>query len=202
VILAVGALGGLPGGGITGCGPGDVAPPLPNATVATGVEAVGVGWSAAAATLRLGAGPAQAGEVAVVKEESGRPPLEITATRSDWDLHARTAHFEGDVNVRRGDVDLRCATLDVRYADADRIESVRASGSVEVRRGARTATAAQADLVGATGRLTLTGSPRLSEGPNTLVGRSIVLWLDDERATCEGAGGEPCRLVVDGSALK
>ena len=26
--------------------------------------------------------------------------------------------------------------------------------------------------------------------------------LDDERATCEGASGEPCRLVVEGSALR
>jgi lipopolysaccharide export system protein LptA len=181
--------------------------------VATGVEAVGPGWSAAAATLRLGSATAEAADVAVVKTADGRPPLEITAARSTWDLRARTAHFEGNVLVRRGPVDLHCAALDVRYADADHIDRVLASGGVSVQHGSRTASAAQAELMGATGRITLTGSPRLSEGPNTLVGATIVLWLDDERATCEGGPAEagaagtvgaeasPCRLVVDGAAL-
>jgi lipopolysaccharide export system protein LptA len=71
-----------------------------------------------------------------------------------------------------------------------------------VTRGERAATSAKAELEGATGRITMTGEPRLSEGPNTLAGDRIVLWLDDERATCEGAAGAPCRLVVEGSALK
>ena len=35
-----------------------------------------------------------------------------------------------------------------------------------------------------------------------LEGARIVLFLDDERARCEGAEGAPCRLVVDGTALR
>lgn len=188
--------------GLLGCAPPRDAAPLPTAVVATGVEAVGDGWSAAAATLRLGASTAEASEPAVVRTSDGKPPLEIVAERSEWDLAARTARFSGAVVVKRGGVELRCATLDVRYAGADRIDTVVATGDVRVRQGDRTASAATAELVGATGEIALTGGPRLAEGPNTLHGARIVLWLDDERATCEGASGEPCRLVVEGSALR
>ncbi len=187
---------------LAACGPTEAAPPLPTAAVATGVEAVGDGWSAAAATLRLGAGVAEASEPALVRSSDGKPPLEITAERSEWDLAARTARFSGAVQVRRGGVQMRCDTLDVRYADAERVDRVLAAGNVRVTQGAREASAASAELVGATGQITLAGAPRLAEGPNTLVGSRIVLWLDDERASCEGAGGEPCRLVVEGSALR
>lgn len=188
--------------GLSGCAEPAPVAPLPTAAAATGVEAVGDGWSAAAATLRFAGGVAEASEPAIIRSESGKPPLEIVAERSEWDLRARTARFTGAVTVRRGDVEMRCAALDVRYADADRIDAVVATGGVEVNRGARTATAQSAELVGATGRITLSGEPTLTEGPNTLMGASIVLWLDDERATCEGADGAPCRLVVDGAALQ
>ncbi len=185
-----------------GCAPPAEAPPLPNAVLASGVESIGPGWSAAAATLRFGASTAEATEPAIVRTVDGKPPLEIVADRSEWDLRARTAQFSGNVNVLRGEVSMRCDSLDVRYAGPDRIDRVVATGNVEVRRGERRATAASAELDGATGRIALRGDPRLSEGPNTLVGNSIVLWLDDERATCEGAEGAPCRLVVEGSALR
>ncbi|MDP2315953.1 MAG: LptA/OstA family protein [Pseudomonadota bacterium] len=184
------------------CAPPGAAPALPTAATATGVEVVGEGWSAAAATLRFAAGFAEAAEPAIVRAPDGKPPLEIVADRSDWDLRARTARFVGAVKVKRGEVTMRCDTLDVRYADADRIDRVIANGHVEVRRGERLATAAAAELDGATGRISLSGDPRLAEGPNVLVGHAIVLWLDDERATCEGAEGAPCRLVVEGSALR
>jgi lipopolysaccharide transport protein LptA len=180
----------------------DEAPPLPTAATATGVEAEGQGWSAAAATLRLTAQRAEAGEPSILRSVDGKPPLEILAERSDWDLRARTAHFEGSVLVRRGGVELRCAALDVRYANADRVDDIIATGGVTVQQGARAATAARAELIGATGQITLTGQPTLSEGPNTLAGATITLWLDDERASCAGADGAPCRLLVDGSALR
>ncbi len=129
------------------------------------------------------------------------PELEIVAARSSWDLKGRTAHFEGNVIATRGDVTMRCSTLDVVYAGADAIETVVASGGVRVERGARLAEASRAELVGKTGRITLTGEPRLAEGVNVLVGERIVLWLDDERADCEGGATGPCRLVVAPGAL-
>lgn len=187
---------------VVACAPASPRELLPSAVVATGVEAVGPGWSAAASSLRGVAGVAEAAEPALVLAADGKPPIAITAERSDWDLKARTARFSGSVVVRRADVELRCAALEVRYADAERIDRVVATGDVRVTQGPRAAQAVAAELVGATGELTLTGAPQLTEGPNTLAGSRIVLRLDDERASCEGASGQPCRLVVAGTALK
>lgn len=150
----------------------------------------------------LGSGAAMAAKgTTVTADPTVGEPLEIRAARSAWDLKNRTAHFEGEVVVVRGPVTLRCASLDVRYAGSDRVDTVVASGGVLVEHGDRRAAAARAELVGATGKITLTGEPRLAEGVNTLVGERIILWLDDEKADCEGGPSGPCTLVVEGRAL-
>lgn len=148
----------------------------------------------------VGGAPIAATRTTVTHAASG-PPLEIRASKSSWDLKNRTARFEGDVVVVRGDVTMRCAVLDVRYADADRIDTVVATGSVIVETGERRAEAERAELLAATGKITLTGKPRLAEGVNALVGERIILWLDDEKADCEGGASGPCTLVVEGRAL-
>lgn len=132
----------------------------------------------------------------------GPPPVDVRARRSEWDLRARVARFEGDVVLVRGEFELRADRLEVRYRDADRIEGAVAEGGVTVTRGGRVARAARAELVADGGVVTLTGGPTLAEGPNRLLGERITLFLDDERATCEGGGETPCRLVVEGSALR
>lgn len=157
------------------------------------------GWLAGAGTVLLGASVARAADVTL---KGGAAPLEIRAQRSEWDLRARAAVFTDDVVVTRGDVEIRCGMLRVTYKDADRLDIVEATGGVAVTHGGRKAHAERAEIVGESGRITLTGSPTLSEGPNALAGDRIVLFLDDERAICEGAAGAPCRLVVDGSALR
>lgn len=180
--------------------------PLPEAATATGVhlrsaESESV-WSVHLAAAEGGIGaPILATATTVARAESGRPPLQVVADRSEWNLRERTASFEQNVVVTRGDVKLDCSHLDVRYARGEQIESIVATGNVIVRKGEREATADRAELDGATGRVTLTGNPRLREGESELWGAVITLWLDDERANCEGAAGQACRLVVAGSAI-
>ncbi len=202
-------------------------PPLPEAVEATGVRATGAGWDASAAGVSLVAGQARAADVTATVGASspasasapgaggGPPPpatpsperaagsaLTIRAAASEWDLKARVARFEGPVEVTRGPVTLRTPSLTVTYAGPDRVERVEATGGVEVTRGERRARADHAVLDAATGEISLTGAPRLAEGPNVLEGTRIVLYLDHDRARCEGAEGAPCRLVVDGAALR
>lgn len=125
-----------------------------------------------------------------------RPALEVEAPSSDWDLRTGTVRFSGGVVATRGLVQLTCAELEVVYADADRIDTAVASGDVLVVRGERRASGDQAVLTAGDGSLALTGSPSVTDGPNTLTGSRIVLYLDDERVLCDD-----CRLVVAGSAI-
>ena len=159
--------------------------PLP--AVATGegitVEATSASGSyslafAGAEADLVGGAPIAATRTSVTHAATAGPPLEIRAARSSWDLKKRTAHFEGEVVVVRGAVTMRCGALDVSYADADRIDTVVATGGVVVETGERRAQAERAELLGANGKITLTGTPRLAEGVNALVGERIILWLD------------------------
>ncbi len=180
---------------------------LPTEATATGVvihgEAASGPYSVAFAGAKgdVFAGTVDATTTTVTKAQAGGVPLEIQAARSSWDLKARTAHFEGEVVVTRGEVTMRCAALDVRYATADTIDTVVATGTVRVDRGERHAEAERAELTGKNGKITLTGHPKLAEGVNALVGERITLWLDDEKADCEGGASGPCALTVEGRAL-
>lgn len=124
------------------------------------------------------------------------PPLQVEAPRSDWDLRARVVRFSGGVVATRGPVRLTCASLEVHYLDAERVDRALAEGEVEVRHGERVATGQRAELHAADGRVVLTGQPQLVEGANTLRGQQITLYLDDERLQCQD-----CTLVVAGQAI-
>lgn len=194
-------------GWAAGCSP-ESFEPLPTAARAEGVVVQVEGADTtyrvelAGAEAEVAAGGAvSATATRVASKPAEGPTLNIVAERSSWDLKGHSAHFEGNVVVTRGPVTLRCASLDVRYAAADVIDTVVATGNVTVDRGERHAVADHAELVGRTGRITLTGTPRLSEGVNALTGERIVLWLDEERADCEGGASGPCRLVVASGAL-
>lgn len=124
-----------------------------------------------------------------------QPPLDVTSDRTAWDLAARTARFEGHVVATRGDLELRCDVLAVTLAAGSppRIVQADASGSVVVVRGAQTAQADHGALDPARGLLVLTGSPQLADGPHTMAGARIDVWLDEDRVECER-----CRVVLRG----
>ena len=161
-----------------------------------GVEADGVRLSMASATLEKdGTGTGEA----VTGTRYSRPPLEIDAPRTSWDLKARSAVFEGGVTAKRGDFTLTCDTLTVTFAaggKSDAVDLAVAEGNVTISRDQRTATGQRAELYGETGEVVLTGSPTLVEGSNRLTGDVVRLFLDDERISCE-----KCHLVIDGSAI-
>lgn len=127
---------------------------------------------------------------------SGKPPLNIQAPSSEWDLRSHVAVFHGPVTATRADVTLTCETLTVTFAGARRVRTAEAAGSVVVLQGERRATGDRAVLDADTGEIVLTGSPRVAEGSNQLTGQKITLLLDGEKVRCD-----QCQLVVDGDAV-
>jgi lipopolysaccharide export system protein LptA len=123
------------------------------------------------------------------------PDLIIEGDTSSWSLSDGRVVFQGHVTVTRPPVTVSCAKLVVTYAD-DHVDLAVATGDVVVRRGERVARGEHAVLEPVTGRVVLTGSPMINDGPRTLSGDRIELFLDDERLECSG-----CRLVVEGSAV-
>ena len=136
----------------------------PPADEATGVEASATGVSVQVQT---------------------QPELVVSADRSSWTLSEGKAVFEGAVKATRGGLSLHCERLEVSHGEDGQVDTAMASGGVEIRRDSWLARGATASLDQTTGRLVLTGSPRLEEAGNVLVGERIVVSLEGEEVTCE-----------------
>jgi lipopolysaccharide export system protein LptA len=183
LVLALGCASAAPAAPVPG-------PPLEGVTVAVGVGGpVEVRLAGAWVDEEGGHGFGASATLA------GPPPLTIEGARSRWNLKTGEVVFEGQVTVRRGELAMRAERVEVRYAEG-RVSAATATGSVSIVRGAQRASASTVRLDGATGRLDLDGEARVVDGPNTMTGGLIVLWLDDDRVECDA-----CRLEVAGSAL-
>jgi len=126
----------------------------------------------------------------------GGLPLTVQAARSTWDVTARLAHFEGQVRASRGPLALSCERLEARYDSDGQLVSALATGDVVVTRAEWRAAADRAELAVATGAVTLTGSPTVTNGAHALRGERILLYVDREAVDCE-----QCTLVVDAAGL-
>ena len=76
------------------------------------------------------------------------------------------------------------------------IESAIAGGHVHVQQGARKATSDEAALNSKSGQLILTGNPVVEEDGRSMRGQRIILWLDDDRMTCDD-----CTVVLDSPGI-
>jgi len=144
---------------------------------------------------------AEAGSVELVDEttleaeditlRAGQPELLIEAKHSTWAMKTREAEFSGNVVATRGELVLRCDALKVKHEEKGAIQEAVASGNVRIESQQWKATGSKAVLDQTSGSLVLTGTPRLQEGSNALVGELIRVFLDDERVECE-----QCKLSI------
>ena len=125
------------------------------------------------------------------------PEMKIDSDRSEWNLKERTVVFEGNVRVTRGAVNLQCQTLNVSLGESSAIESAIAGGHVYVQQGARKASSEEAALDAKSGQLILTGNPVVEEDGRSMRGQRIILWLDDDRMTCDD-----CTVVLDSPGIE
>jgi lipopolysaccharide export system protein LptA len=148
-------------------------------------------WLASAFLAPDGTGHGSPAEARV----DGPVPLVVTGDKSAWSLAEKHVVFEGNVRATRGEVVLTADRMELWWA-GEKVDRVVATGTVQVRRGARLATAGAAELTVATGRIDLRESPVIVEAGNRLVGDAMALYLDDDRLDCEH-----CRLEIAGEAL-
>lgn len=137
------------------------------------------------------AGEDQVEASGVSAELAGGIPLTIVAEKSSWELKTRRAVFEGAVVAERGPFHLSCQRLEVQADEAGAPSRAVATGDVRVSRAPWEARGSSAELQLPAGVLTLTGSPRVSDGHSELSGERVVLHMDDERIECEN-----CTLVL------
>ena len=143
----------------------------------------------------------------------GQEPIRITSNRLEADDAALTVTFIGQVKAVQGETTLYCDQMVVHYvkteaapgveeAEATReINRINAYGHVKLVRGDRRAYSQEGVYEMAGRRVVLTGSPKLTQGPNVITGDKVVVYLDEDRAEVEG-GGQGVEAVITPKSTK
>ncbi len=125
-------------------------------------------------------------------------PITIKSNDLTADNKGKKAVFTGKVVAKQGDVTIFCDKMTVYYGntqgDVDKIE---ADGTVRIVQENRTGSSAHAVYESKEGRITLTGgSPKVTQGTDTVSGKIITYFLDDDRSNVSGGGDSRVEAII------
>ncbi len=136
-----------------------------------------------------------------------RSSLPITVKSNDMtaDNKGKTAVFSGKVVAKQGDITIFSDKLVVSYGEKNgAVEKVEAFGNVRIIQLNRTGFADQALYDSRNGRITLTGTPRVVQGGDSISGKVITYFVDDEKSEVSSGGDPKARVeaVINPPARK
>ena len=133
----------------------------------------------------LAVGGAYADESDVTITEGDENVTVITSDKLTFDHRKQYAVFEGNVVVQDPELELTARTLTVRFDDDGQLSSIRAEGDVVMSQSDKQATARLAAYDVESGKIVLSGKPRVARGRDVLEGEVITFWRDENRMVCE-----------------
>ncbi|MDD2365223.1 MAG: lipopolysaccharide transport periplasmic protein LptA [Desulfuromonadaceae bacterium] len=118
-------------------------------------------------------------------------PITVKSNEMSADNKGKTAVFVGRVVAKQADITIFSDKLIVNYSDQKGdVDKVEAQGNVRIIQLNRTGFADQAVYESRSGRIVLTGSPRVVSGGDSISGKIITYFVDDEKSEVS-SGGDP-----------
>lgn len=125
-------------------------------------------------------------------------PLVIKSDSLKADGRAGTAVFSGSVVATGDDLYMSADIMRVKYAKSGgALEQIIAEGSVKLVRSERVVTSEHVVYSALARTMVFTGSPRVVEGSNVLIGTKIVYMLDEDVYEVEGS-----KIFIDNTPAK
>jgi lipopolysaccharide export system protein LptA len=143
---------------------------------------------AAWVTVAAAAEPATAPKAAAGEEDL----TVITSEKLTFDYTKKFAIFEQNVVVTDPQIRLLADKLTVTFDENDRARTIRAEGQVYIVQEDKRAKSKLATYDVVTGKITLEGDPTVTRGADTLSGKTITYWRDDNRVLVDGSS----RLII------
>jgi lipopolysaccharide export system protein LptA len=150
-----------------------------------------------AAKARKGIGPQAGGDAkaggqnspfGMLKFSADNGPIQIKADSLNLDYKGNSVEFVGGVHATQSGTTLTSKKLKVIYgAKFGDIKQVIAMGDVKMSQGGRWATGQRAVLDEVKHTVEMTGEPVIHDGPDSVAGRRIIIYLDSEKSFVEGA---------------
>lgn len=130
-------------------------------------------------------------------------PITIKSNELSADNKGKIAVFSGKVIAKQGDITIYADKVTVNYGDTKgEVEQIEATGSVRIVQTNRTGVASQAIYNSREGRITLTGSPKVIQGDDTVSGKTITYFIDDDKSVVSGGGDSRVEAVIHPPARK
>ncbi|HIJ87249.1 MAG TPA: lipopolysaccharide transport periplasmic protein LptA [Desulfuromonadales bacterium] len=142
---------------------------------------------------------------AVALKSRSTLPITVKSNEMNADNVANRAVFTGKVVAKQGDVTIFSDKLVVSYADkGGDVEKIEASGNVRIIQLNRTGFSDQAVFESRSGRIIMTGSPRVVQGDDSISGKIITYYVDDEKSYVTSDGDPKARVeaIINPAARK
>lgn len=137
--------------------------------------------------------PQPTGATATARKDRSSKPITIKADDLKADNKGKTAIFTGRVVARQEDVTIYSDKLIIFYGDGqDEVDKIEAIGSVRILQTNRVGTGGHALYENREGRITLTINPKVTQDKDSVTGKVIIYYLDEERS--EVTGGDNARV--------
>ena len=149
--------------------------------------------------------PAAVQAVTPVHKDRSTLPITVKSNEMTADNKGKTAIFSGKVVAKQGDITIFADKLVVNYADKNGdVDKVEALGSVRIIQQNRTGFADQAVYDSRNGRIVLTGTPRVVQGGDSISGKVITYYVDDDKSDVSSGGDPKARVeaVINPPARK
>ena len=136
-------------------------------------------------------------------KDRSKLPVTIKSSEMSADNKGKTAIFKGKVMARQGDITIYADTLTVNYGDEkNSMEKIEANGNVRIVQENRIGTASHAVYDSKPGKIILTGNPKVMQGADTISGKIITFFIDEEKSEVSGDGDSRVITVIHPPAWK
>ncbi len=138
-------------------------------------------------------------------------PIEVTSDSMTYSSSGQEVVFEGNVHVIRSDMQIWAAKMTIYFSgsgdsgdsgsaptsamDPGDIQKIVATGGVRLSSGGRTGTCGTATYFVDLGLLQMDGNPELTDGANTIQGKTIKYWVHSNRSEVVGDDNQRVRAT-------
>ncbi|HEY4744885.1 MAG TPA: lipopolysaccharide transport periplasmic protein LptA [Desulfuromonadaceae bacterium] len=137
------------------------------------------------------------------KEQRSSLPITIKSNQLSADNMGKTAVFTGKVVARQGDITIYSDRMTVNYGDIEgEVDKVVAEGDVRIVQENRIGLAAHAVYDSKQGQITLTGNPKVMQGTDSITGKTIIYYIDEDKSVVSGEGDSRVNAVIHPSPKK
>lgn len=124
--------------------------------------------------------------------------IDIKSNELFTDSNKRTATFVGKVVAKQGDLIVYSDTLIIYYAEkGSEVERIEADGNVRIVQGNRIGTGGHAVRSMKEGTIVLTINPKVQDGEDSVVGKVITYYVDQEKSVVTSGPDARVRAIIN-----